>query len=117
MYDYILEFSITYFFTGKHPAILMEQGRTRGVPYQRQLLHFSPSDRIGSNLTPTAKHLKIQSLKDERIRRTRLKQLMKEQALMSKKYEMKDERPKSTYKPKPYVKFNKLVSRPPRRPR
>ena len=102
---------------GKHPSLLTNQGRTRGVPHQSQFLHNSPSDRIGSNLTPTAKHLKLQALKEDRIRRARLKQLIKQEALMAKKYQMKDEKPVSSYKPKPYVKYNKLVSRPPRRPR
>ena len=102
---------------GKHPSLLTDQGRTRGVPHQSQFLHNSPSDRIGSNLTPTAKHLKLQALKEDRIRRARLKQLIKQEALMAKKYQMKDEKPVSSYKPKPYVKYNKLVSRPPRRPR
>ena len=102
---------------GKHPSLLTDQGRTRGVPHQSQFLHNSPSDRIGSNLTPTAKHLKLQALKEDRIRRARLKQLIKQEALMAKRYQTKDEKPVSTYKPKPYVKYNKLISRPPRRPR
>ena len=61
------------FSPGQHPAFLTDQGRTRGVPNQKRFLHSRPSDRIGSNLTPTAKNLKLGAIREERIRRAREK--------------------------------------------
>ena len=37
-----------------------------GIPNQRRLLRKSPSDRIGSNFTPTAKHLTVAGLRELR---------------------------------------------------
>jgi hypothetical protein len=103
---------------GRQPPLLTDQGRTKGVPNQRQYLHSSPSDRIGGNMTPSAKHLRIRNLREERIRRARLRQLMRLEALARQKpLDDGDAKPKSSYKQAPYVKFNKLVSRPPKGPR
>ena len=94
---------------------------------RRQILHSGPSDRIGSNLTPTAKHLRLKAIRDERIRKGRLRKLMKDEGLLMgapsaalrtplKKVEMVRV-PSSTKKQPLYTKFGKLVSRPPKKPR
>ena len=54
---------------GRAPPLLTDRGRTKGVPNQRLILHAGPSDRIGSNFTLTAKHLRLKVIRDERIRR------------------------------------------------
>ena len=41
-------------------------GSIAGIPNQRRLLRKSPSDRIGSNFTPTAKHLSVAGLREWR---------------------------------------------------
>ena len=94
--------------------------------YRRQILHSGPSDRIGSNLTPSAKHLRLKAIRDERIRKGRLRKLMKDEGLLMgapatlrtplKKVEMVRV-PSSTKKQPLYTKFGKLVSRPPKKPR
>ena len=92
---------------------------TKGVPNQRLILHAGPSDRIGSNFTLTAKHLRLKVIREERIRRARMKTLMREEGLLPVKPPPTTVIPK-TPKPKkqePYTKFGKLVSRPPKRPR
>ena len=101
---------------GRQPPLLTDLGRTKGVPNQRQSLPVTPSDRIGSNLTPTAKHLKLKALRLERLRKARIRKLLSEQEQSVSMIKLQ-EKPKSTYKPTPYVKFNKLVSRPPLKPR
>ncbi len=83
-------------------------------------MHSSPSERIGSNFTPTAKHLSIRAIREERIRRIKLRAQQREDAMFNPKTRPPPPppiTPKSTYKPKQYVKFNKLVSRPPKTPR
>merc|ERR1712129_24268 len=67
---------------GRAPPLLTDRGRTKGVPNQRLILHAGPSDRIGSNFTLTAKHLRLKVIRDERIRRARMKTLMREEGLL-----------------------------------
>ena len=107
---------------GRHPPLLTDRGRTKGVPNRRTILHTGPSDRIGSNLTPTAKHLRLKAIREERLRKARLRKLMKEEGLLRtpatltplKKVEII--RPTSSKKPLT-GKFGKLISRPPKKPR
>ena len=110
---------------GRHPPLLTDTGRTKGVPNRRQILPAGPSDRIGSNLTPTAKHLRLKAIREERIRKARLRKLMKDEGLLMapgkvltplKKVEMVRV-PTTAKKQMPYTKFGKLVSRPPKKPR
>lgn len=101
---------------GRHPPLLTNFGRTKGVPNQRQILHTGPSDRIGSNLTPTARHLRIKAIREERLRKARIRKLMKDDGLFTPKVSAPEQTPKPK-KQAPYTKYGKLVSRPPKRPR
>ncbi len=101
---------------GRNPPLLTDTGRTKGVPNQRQILHTGPSDRIGTNLTPSAKHLRLKKIRDDRLRRGRLRKLMRDEGLLSPKVKA-PEAPKSVPKKPLWTKFGKPVSRPPRRPR
>ena len=103
---------------GRHPPLLTDMGRSKGVPNQRQTLHTGPSDRIGSHLTPTAKHLRLKAIREERIRKARMRQLMREDGLLMPKGIRKPElKFTPAKKAGEYTKFGKLVSRPPRKPR
>jgi hypothetical protein len=53
-----------------------------GIPNQRKYLHHRPSDRIGSNFTPTAKHLSVAGLRE--LRRKAAKQRREMLAAMPK---------------------------------
>ena len=106
---------------GRHPPLLTDRGRTKGVPNRRQILHTGPSDRIGSNLTPTAKHLRLKAIREERLRKGRLRKLMKEEGLLSAPTTLTPLKKVEIIRPEPKRpltgKFGKLISRPPRRPR
>ena len=52
---------------GSFPKLLLEKSATKGIPNKLDSLHKSPSDRIASNYTPSAKHLRVASLRDLRI--------------------------------------------------
>ena len=102
---------------GRAPPLLTDRGRTKGVPNQRLILHAGPSDRIGSNFTLTAKHLRLKVIREERIRRARMKTLMREEGLLPVKPPPTVIQTPKPKKQEPYTKFGKLVSRPPKRPR
>lgn len=100
---------------GKKAPLLTDNARTKGVPNQRQIFQAGPSDRIASNLTPSARHLRIKAIKEERIRNARLRKLVKEEAEIQLSLA---KTPKTVAKKKAvYAKYGKLVSRSPKRPR
>lgn len=51
------------------PALLREEGRTKGVVNQRRGLRLSPSERIASNYTPSARHLRIANIRNMKVQR------------------------------------------------
>lgn len=45
-----------------HPPILQDTSWTLAVPFKEQCHHRTPSESIGNNYSPRARHLKIQNL-------------------------------------------------------
>ncbi|KAL4617872.1 dynein heavy chain 3, axonemal [Arapaima gigas] len=47
----------------QHPPIVHNASRTLAAPYKEQRHHHTPSDSIGNNYSPCARHLKVQHLR------------------------------------------------------
>ena len=52
-----LDFHFSFFLSGKKPQLLIDKSRTKNVTARKRALLGGPSDRIGANYTPSAKHL------------------------------------------------------------
>ena len=52
----------------KFPQLLVTKARTKNVSAKKKTLLVGPSDRIGSNYTPSAKHLVLKTIRKRRKR-------------------------------------------------
>ena len=52
----------------KFPQLLVKKARTKNVSAKKKNLVIGPSDRIGSNYTPSAKHLVLKTIRKRRKR-------------------------------------------------
>ena len=54
---FFLDFHFSFSLSGKKPQLLIDKSRTKNVTARKRALLGGPSDRIGANYTPSAKHL------------------------------------------------------------
>ena len=52
----------------KFPQLLVTKARTKNVSAKKKTLLVGPSDRIGANYTPSAKHLVLKTIRKRRKR-------------------------------------------------
>ena len=54
---FFLDFHFSFSLSGKKPQLLIDKSRTKNVTARKRAWLGGPSDRIGANYTPSAKHL------------------------------------------------------------